>query len=510
MNRLRLLQGVLGLCLVLLWIRLGQLQIIDHEYWKRRGEDIRVWEEVLPARRGRLLDRRGRELADNLPWVGERPLTPALQARLAEAEEVGRPRTTIEARRTYLGGALAAHLVGFVSEGRGRDGLEKALDKQMLGQDGVRQWLVTAQGQRLRLIQERAPVAGKDMALSLDADLQKLARDSLASVLQQLGSVRPALDQPAGAVVLMEADTGRILAMVSLPDFDPNALVDPRRHREVAALLKAPNSPMLNRAIAGQYPAASTFKIVTASAALENHRIPPERRFSCSGVKWVGDTPFHCFVRTGHGVISFEDSLAYSCDCAFYELGLELGGPLLNQWAHKWGLGNLTGIELPGEQAGYLPRPEEAGEVANLSIGQGQLLVTPLQMTRLVAAVAMRGKMVQPTLLASARKAALAIEMSAPNWDRLQSGMQGAVTRGTAASAVRGVVPPGFAGKTGTVENSPSQSNPRGYNHTWFVAYCQPPGRSPLAVVVFLERSGGYGGALAAPVAVAVLNGALR
>ncbi len=504
MKRIRILQWILGLCAVLLWGRLLQLQWWDHSYWKTRGEQLRLWDEPLAARRGRLLDRNGRALADNEPWVEGKPLTPERQARLAER---GR-RYEVQAQRVYPAGALFGHLLGYVGERhtgqadwQGKEGLEARLQQKLAGTDGWRRWLVTSQGQKLRLLQEKSARPGQDVRLTLDLALQQVASVALDSVLRQLGSVRAANDQPAGAVVVLEAETGRVLAMVSLPAFDPNLFVRAGHDAEIRGLLKDSRAPLLNRAIAGQIPAASTFKIITASAAMHQGLIPPLRRFYCSGARWIGGVPFNCFVRTGHGDLSFEQTLAFSCDCAYYDLGLELAGTQLTDWARLWGLGQTTGIPLPGEQPGSLPDLSKAteGERANLSIGQGDLLVTPLQMACVAAGVNNRGWIPRPTLFFNKPDSLGRVQLPEADWARLRAGLEGAVTQGTAAGA--GGQGLGLAGKTGTVENSPSSDNPRGYNHAWFVGYGQG-----LAIAVFLERSGGYGGALAAPIAVAVLK----
>ncbi|MBX3170684.1 MAG: hypothetical protein KF760_24985 [Candidatus Eremiobacteraeota bacterium] len=497
MKRIRLLQWVLGACALILWGRLLQLQWWDHAYWKKRGEQIRLWDEPLAARRGRLLDRTGRELADNEPWVEGKPLTPKRQALLAERG----CRYQVRAQRVYPAGTTCSHVLGYVGERQGKEGLEARLQPKLAGKDGWRRWLVTSQGEKLRLLQEKPASPGRDVRLTLDLPLQQTAAAALDSVLRQLGSVRAADDQPAGAVVVMEAQTGRVLAMVSLPAFDPNLFVHSGHDTEIRGLLKDPRAPLLNRAIAGQIPAASTFKIITASAAMHQGLVPPLRRFYCPGARWIGGVPFNCFVRSGHGELSFEQTLAFSCDCAYYDLGLELAGTQLTDWARLWGLGKATGIPLPGEQPGYLPDLSKAsqGERANLSIGQGDLLVTPLQMACVAAGVSNRGWIPKPTLFHNKPEILGCIELSETDWARLRAGLEGAVSQGTAAGA--GGQGLGLAGKTGTVENSPSSDNPRGYNHAWFVGYGQG-----LAMAVFLERSGGYGGALAAPIAVAVLK----
>lgn len=512
-NRWLALRCLWSLVALVLLLRLWQLQVVDHSYWKARGEQIRLWSEPLAARRGRILDRHGVVLADNQPWIQGAVMTPRLQAQLAESQELGQAEGGLTAQRVYPFKNLFSHLLGYVTEvhpgsgdWKGCDGLELSLEPDLKGEDGFRQWLMTAQGQPLRLVDEQLPVAGMDQVTTLDAELQLRAHGYLASVLGQLGSVRKASDQPAGAVVVVEAKTGEVLSLVSMPDYNPNAFLDPAAERERRRLLTSSESPLLNRALCGLYPAASTFKIVTASASLEEGVVKPESSFHCSGLTMVGETPFHCFVRRGHGQLTFEDALAHSCDCVFYELGLSLGAERLESWARRWGLGQPCGLQLPGEESGWLPpSPQPAGEVANFSIGQGQLLVTPLQMARLAAGVANRGRIPGLTLLASQPKRDLEVKLQDSTWKVLLAGLEGAVSRGTAASAAVGSRLR-LAGKTGTVENSPSDSNPRGYNHTWFVAVGPLDSSNPLAIAVFLERSGGYGGALAAPVAIRLLE----
>lgn len=507
--RLKLLSLLLAGVGLLLWVRLLQLQVLQGTYWRSRGAELQLWDEVLPARRGRLLDCRGEILADNEPWWKDEPLTGRRQALLAEQQEMsGLPEPQPRAQRVYPGGAACAHVLGYVAETRpgefvGRDGLELALDGRLHGRPGRRRWLLSATGKRLRLLETVAPVAGEDVRLTLDLRLQRLAHDALQSVLGQL---RQADNVPAGCAVAVDATTGRVLALVSIPDFQPGDFVNPHRQKQVAELLRRTDSPLLDRAVAGLYPAASTFKIVSASAALAEGLVPPGRVFNCPGVRWIGGVPFHCFVRRGHGRLSFEETLAHSCDVAFYDLGLELGGQRLHDWATRWGLGRGTGIELPGEDPGQVPDPAKyphwsQGDEANLAIGQGYLLVTPVQMARVAAGVANRGRLPSLSLLGDGSGGTV-VGLDSQAWDRIQAGLRGAVQVGTAHLAFPSDLP--FAGKTGTVENSPSSSNPRGFNHTWFIGYGPVGSPRPIAVAVFLERSGGYGGGLAGPVAAAI------
>jgi penicillin-binding protein 2 len=273
---------------------------------------------------------------------------------------------------------------------------------------------------------------------------------------------------------------------------------------------------LLHRAVQQTASPGSTFKLVTSSAALRHGLCHPYSTFYCGG-SYAGA---NCFVTSGHGGIGFEGSLAHSCDVVYYMLGVQLGVERLASHARQMGLGKATGIDLPGESDGIFPDARwkwkyvgdrwYEGDTVNLSIGQGFLLVTPLQMAVVTAAVANGGKVVEPhlvqqvvsyqgrVLLRPGFRAKRRIKLPNPMWNAVRQGMRGAVLYGTGGACNSPYVT--VAGKTGTVENSPSSENPHGRNHTWFVSYA-PYDKPEMVVVVMLEKSGGYGGSRCAPVA---------
>ncbi|MBQ7568758.1 penicillin-binding protein 2, partial [bacterium] len=260
------------------------------------------------------------------------------------------------------------------------------------------------------------------------------------------------------------------------------------------------------------------------AAALQEGVISPGGWFYCPGVYYVEGLPFHCFVRTGHGTLGLIDCIAESCDVAYYNMGCQLGLKRLQAYANKFGVGEKSGIELPGETAGSFPYPGWKKEVfgekwfpgddANTAIGQGFVAVTPLQVAMYTMVAANGGTLYRPQIIGRVESVAAEGKktlVSKPQvWQRvpvkksyfeiIAEGMRGTVRYGTASSQSYGI---DMAGKTGTAENAPSADNPMGRNHTWFTGFA-PIGKPRIVVTVFLEKSGGYGGNLAAPVAFAV------
>ena len=252
-------------------------------------------------------------------------------------------------------------------------------------------------GRRLLTLGKKPPVAGNIVRLNLDARIQQAAEEEMGEY--------------AGAVVVLDANTGAILAMVSKPSFDPNVFVSTGTNRERIELLRDPDHPLLNRALQA-YPPGSTFKIIMAYAALNEGVLSPETRFTCGGSFRLGRT-FRCWKDTGHGSLNIVEALAYSCDVFFYNVGLELGADRIAKYAGMFGLGRPTGIELRGEAQGIVPSPEWKrrtfragsdkrwydGETLNTAIGQGYVLVTPLQLARAYAALVNGGRLMRPYLI---------------------------------------------------------------------------------------------------------------
>lgn len=484
-----------------------ELETLATELSKRFSKELGVIATELKEQRFRPgLD------AESLAWVG------TLKKRF--------PGLNIEVRgkRLYPHERTAAHLLGHVGLKsaddpyylQGRDGLELSQDEVLKGVAGSRTLVIDAVGRPLKLLNEKTPQAGLDLRLSLDLELQRKAEKYLAEGILARGQSKAKAKECSGALVALDCRTGAVRAMVSYPDYDPRWFSEGASQKQFSRLFNDPRAPLLNRAVSSAFPPASTFKMVTSMAAMKKNLITPQSYYYCPGYHMVGDLRFNCFVRSGHGSLSYEQALAHSCDTVFYQLGVALGAGSLVETAESLGLNRVTGLELPGESAGQVPGPEWkeknlgqswfAGDDANAAIGQGFVTATPLQMACVVAALA-TGEYRPPFLVEARgrpgaweelpRKPSRPLELPSGH-ERILKGMVGAVDYGTSTAAYSTVV--SIAGKTGTVENSKTTDNPRGLNHTWFVSY-SPRENPTLVVVVFLEKSGGYGGGTAAPVA---------
>lgn len=576
-HRLRLLL-VAGLLIV--GARLLALQLLQGEEFLRQAEANMLREIPIPAPRGFIYDRQGRVLARNVarfhitlvPGELENPTRAVLRVAGLVGMEAGRAREILrqmsqnpadpvvlkeildpvtlarvaEVQADYRGiylealpmreypwGELAGHVLGhlgevdeetlerraaqgyFRGERVGKDGLELAYERFLRGRPGRRLVQVDAAGQPVRRLETVSPRPGDDLYLNLDVALQETAEAHLGRTLQQLEARNG--QRSGGAVVALDPESGRVRVLASLPAYDPNWYSRGISRSRFDRLIKDPAAPLLSRAVLGTYPPGSTFKIITASAALAEGVVPAF--FYCGGGEPIGDTVFHCFVRSGHGTLDLENALAHSCDVAFYQLGTRLGVGRLGRYAAEFGIGRPTGIDLPGEAAGILPDPAwkrrqvgegwYAGDDANLAIGQGFLLVSPLQMAVATAAVANGGSVWRPFLVDRLVEPAGTERILSPRLlrrlpvppsalQKVRAGMRAAVLRGTGSRAWLPDLE--ILGKTGTVENLPTEDNPRGLNHTWFTSFAYYKGQG-LVVTVFLEKSGGYGGELAAPIA---------
>ncbi|GAH16589.1 unnamed protein product, partial [marine sediment metagenome] len=258
-----------------------------------------------------------------------------------------------------------------------------------------RQVEVDAHGRTLRVISEKDPLPGDSVYLTIDLEMQKIAAEKLG--------------QRKGVVLIGDYETGEILTLVSHPSFNPNLFSWGVSEGEWSKLVQDPGDPLENRALRGEYPPASTFKIVVAAAALEDNIMGKEDTFFCGGELLVGNRIFRCWKEEGHGRLNLEEAIIDSCDIFFYQLGLKIGMDKIIQYSRLFELGEITGIDPVSEKDGLLPTREwklkakgEAwypGDTVNLSIGQGFLLVTPVQMFRVIAAVANGGSLINPYLL---------------------------------------------------------------------------------------------------------------
>lgn len=560
--------------------RFYQLQVLRHEQLLHKAQSNSVFKDWKDAPRGRIWDRHHRLLVSNEPdfqlegipaelprdakklqilaaACGQPPhllkarLKKALESAPLEPFVVGRGlntsqvvattkilpdykdlKLTIRERRRFAGGLHACHSLGYMGEitaeelkrlrplgymaldRLGKDGLEQTYDRWLRGYKGLSHVSIDALGRTVKVAEVRPPRPGCDLHLALDWELQKVAEKGLGDMLAELRKSNEELS--GGSVVVMEAQTGAIRALVSLPQYDPRPFARGITGKEYRRLLNDPGIPLLHRAMQTMASPGSTFKLVTSSGALRHGLCDPYSVFYCGG-SYAGA---NCFVTSGHGSIGFEGSLAHSCDVVYYMLGVKLGVQRLAAHAREMGLGKATGIDLPGESEGIFPDAEwkwknigekwYEGDTVNISIGQGFMLVTPLQMAVVTAAVANGGKVVQPHLVQQvvsfqgrvmARpgfKPLRRLKVAAGHWAAVRQGMRGAVLYGTGVAANSEYVH--VAGKTGTVENSPSSENRHGRNHTWFVSFA-PYENPEIVVVVMCEKSGGFGGSRCAPVA---------
>jgi len=472
-------------------------------------------------------------------------------ALLIEQQQLNLPgiAVQVEPRREYLYESLLSHVIGYVGpvpaaavdeyrergyspdEVVGLAGVEHTHEDVLRGSRGERVVEVDAAGRPTKLVgKPKEPRPGTSLELTLDVALQEAATKALEE-----GMARK--DSPAGVVVALDPRDGAIRALVSLPSYDNNLFTRGITPEELEQLTSDPHFPLVNRAIAGLYPPGSTMKIVTASAGLEEQVIDPQTTRRCEGIMWVTSDdgtqryPFYCFRRSGHGTLNVVEALRHSCDIFFYQVagGFEdfrgLGQGRLAKYARSFGLGSLTGVDLPGELSGLIPDPKwkrltkhqlwVTGDTYNCGIGQGDILVTPLQMACATMAVANDGVIYQPRVvereldetgeeIARFKPRVLArAPVSSENLAVVREGMRQAVAVGTARSL--GIDEVEVAGKTGTAEFfGPRDSEGNLPTHAWFVAFA--PYNDPEIVVVVLIENSGEGAFYAVPVAAEVLR----
>src|SRR5579863_7183759 len=452
--------------------------------------------------------------------------------------------------RHYPYGELAVHALGYVSAISEQDleridrasyagttligklGVESAFEPQLHGHNGFRQILVNAQGRSVQrqgayapVLHSQPPTPGDDLVLSLDLAAQQAAEDGL-------GDHR-------GAVVAIDPNNGDVLALASKESLDPAEFARGISRSEYAALSDNEDKPLLNRALRGTYPSGSTIKPVIALAALTYHLVDPEKLEFCPGVFHLPGS--RLLFREGkggrHGWLDLTHAIAKSCDVYFFGLAATVGAERIAAFMAPFGYGELTGIDISGEKPGLLPSPEWKkkffkkaedqvwfpGETVNFGVGQGYLLVTPLQLAHVASVLAERGKSFRPRLVTGVRDSNGQIQPMAPfanppiegvsanDWDIVINGMIGAATYGTAAAISKGATYQ-IAGKTGTAQvYSVSRSEQltrkvaeRLKDHAWFIAYA--PVEAPRIAVAVLVENGGFGASAAAPIARKVMD----
>jgi len=476
---------------------------------------------------------------------------------LLEEEHLELPGVIVEVapRRQYSSGALFAHVLGYVgpipaedtayyldqagedyvlSDRVGLMGIEASYEAELRGRKGSKHIEVDAFEREISTLALDPAEPGHNLALTLDLDLQRAAEEALREGMRRVKST-------AGVVIAMNPQTGEVLAMVSLPNYDDNLFSQGISFEDYAALGADPERPLVNHAIGGQYPPGSTFKIFPAAAALEEKVVDLTTRIKCEGRLWLPnkyfpDDPtkaqqFYCWTPYGHGRLGVEDAIAQSCDIFFYQVGggfedfAGLGMDKLGAYARAFGFGDPTGIALPGESDGLIPDDKwkrvnygeswVTGDTYNAVIGQGFILVTPLQLLNATAAVANGGTLYRPQVIHEilngdgtlvqrfVPEILRRIPVSATNLSIVREGMRAAVTRGTAHRVNLAEV--AVAGKTGTAEYmGPRDADGNLPTHAWFTTFA--PYEDPeIALVVFV--SGGHEGAkVAVPIAAQILR----
>jgi penicillin-binding protein 2 len=430
----------------------------------------------------------------------------------------------IQPIRRYPYGALAAHLLGYAGEiddeelARGaeegyrpgdlvgRTGVERSYENLLRGRDGAEFVVVNAMGKRVSTLTEGPPlrpVAGHDVILTLDLKIQKAMEEVMAGVAR-------------GAGVAIDPRDGGVLAMVSRPAFDPNEFARGLSRRRWSELSSGGSNPLLDRAIQGAYPPGSTFKIVSMLSALRAGLLRPSTRLHpCTGSYFFGGRSFGCWKPSGHGSLDFVEAIQHSCDVYFYQVGQRVGLPRLEAVARGFGLGARTGVDLPQERRGLVPGEAwyqkrwsghvPKGLLLNLAIGQGELLLTPLQLALMVAEVANDGRPLRPHVVQAvrgiedfqpSRPLQSGVAADPETWQAVHQGLELVVSGGTGTAAQV----PGLrvAGKTGTAQN------PHGRDHALFVCYA--PAEHPTVAMAFVIENSGHGGSVAAPMAGAVLR----
>ncbi|MBV8460935.1 MAG: penicillin-binding protein 2 [Candidatus Eremiobacteraeota bacterium] len=407
----------------------------------------------------------------------------------------------------------------------GKEGLEFTYDSWLRGRSGGRRIKVNSAGEAVADMGDFAAVPGNDLLLTIDWRLQKDAEAAMDAQIRQIA--KRIGHRIGGSAIVEDPNSGAILALVSQPNIDPNDFAAGISEKRYAAYLNDPLRSLFNRAISGAYPTGSTFKMITSSAALASGLLDANSTRYCGGVFDLNGYIFNDDRSGGHGSLSITQAITESCDVFFYQVGNELGIDRIDKYAKAYGIGQRTGIDLPGETKGTLPSPAwkqrvykdqwYAGDTISVSIGQGYLEVSPIQLLRVVSAVANGGTLYKPQLVNEVRDPhgrVLAtfppvvqgtVPVSEADLALVRRGMLGAIESdyGTAHN----VYIPGFhyAGKTGTAENVPTVDNPSGRNHAWFVCFA-PYDHPQIAVVVFMEQSGGFGAVNAAPVAQAIVT----
>jgi len=586
-RKIQVVIWLVSLAFFLLGSRLWYIQVIRGDELRERSKNNRVRIQEVKPLRGLIRDARGNILVDNqssfdisiipeaakdiqsvltklgqLCDLGEdtlsdntissqsgRPFVPVRICKNIDRDKLAAVETNsldlpgvvvdVVPVREYIYGETMAHILGYVGNISnselvrdrysgyrsddivGKYGIEKSLDGDLRGESGGEQVEVDAAGRRLNVLGGIKPVPGYNIVLSIDSDLQKICWD--------------AFQEKAGTAIVMDPRTGSIMAMISKPSFDPN-LFNRGIPGDIWKELREDSlCPLQNRAISGQYPPGSTYKLVVAAAALEEGLITENTKISCDGTYRMGDRTFRCWKKEGHGTLNLHRAIVESCDVYFYHLGEMLGVDTLAEYAGKFGFGYKTGISLPGERSGLVPtkewkrrrygKPWQKGETTSLSIGQGFTLVTPLQLLGAYCAIANGGSIYKPLLIQriettdgqavrefSPEKEGT-IPVSGKNIEILKSALWGAVNEAHGTGWALKRREKDVCGKTGTAQvvqmpededDTEDDIQYRFRDHALFV--CFAPCKDPSIAILVIVEHGGHGGSVSAPIARRILD----
>ena len=587
-HKFKMLFIIIAAALSLLVMRLWYVQVIKGDELRQRSENNSVRLRKIKPMRGLIMDDGRRVLVDNQPSFDivfipnrtkdirkviekikelytERSLTfPSLSSlpdrvkpfvpvllernismeKLAVVEthalELPGVVTEVTPIRQYLNGEMTAQIIGFTGEisreeldrsttGKfssgdiiGKFGIEKFLDSHLRGKSGAEQIEVNVAGKEVRSLGRIPAVLGDNVVLTIDSALQEAAWTALGN--------------RAGAVAVLDPRNGAVLALVSSPSFDPNLFNGGISFDDWESLSNDPRHPMENRAISGQYPPGSTYKVVVAAAALEEKLITPETTFYCNGTFELGDRVFRCWQEKGHGNVNLHRAIVESCDVYFYNLGKMLGVDRIAAYAQAFGLGAPLGIDLPREKGGLIPTKQwklsrlrqswQMGETISLAIGQGYNLVTPLQLANVYAALANGGTLYRPRLVKQLESSdGHVVKVYQPekqgvlpvrpeNIEIINRALWGVVNEKGGTGYILKRKEQDVCGKTGTAQviGLPQDAKTRKTkrvsadfrDHALFVCFA-PYGNPEIVVAVILENAG-HGGATAAPVARRVIE----
>jgi len=568
---------VMGILFIFLFLFFWKVQVLDHQKYWQRSEANRIREVILPPQRGLIKSRDGDILAKNIgsytvsiirensnnleesyPKIAEllnldeeelrmrvnefkalplfQPIVIKDELSLEdvsqiEARKVDLPELYIqtEPKREYPMGSFASHVLGYLqqislaelkseeySQRRagtlvGKTGIERQYENQLLGTEGRLLEVVDSLGRVRGEISRTPPINGESVWLTLDLKLQEKAEEIL--------------EGREGAVIVMDARTGEVLAMASYPRYDPNRFINRFTPEEWTSLRDDPESPLDNRAIRGLYAPGSVFKLTMGLAALQTKVITASTTQLCTGSVIIYNRPQSCWYQPGHGNVNLYSAIQHSCNIFFYQIGKQMDIDTIARYADMLGFGRLTGIDLPGENKGLFPdrawkmqareEPWYPGETINISIGQGQIQATPLQVAIHTAVIANRGKKITPVLKGhigdESAQNQRDIDVTTPELvdidpshiEKVIRGAWLAVNEGGTAAGAR---VPGFdvCGKTGSTQlisrelaKILAQRNIVTKTHSWFTGFA--PLRDPQVVVTVLIEYGGGGGETAAP-----------